>query len=276
MSKAVNDKYFTKPSVVIDCIKKINLTRYDYILEPSAGCGSFLSRLPKDKAKGIDIQPDIPEVIKLDFYSIGKVINLLGLKTEDNKKYLSIGNPPFGKMSTMAIDFFNGCALFSDTIAFILPRTFRKASVINKLDKNFCLREEYLLPEDSFLILDPSQEQLTRSYDVPCVFQIWDKTKQPRKKIITLVDCEEFEFVKDRKTADFAVRRVGVKAGNTYDITDKISSESHYFVKQKENDVRNVIDKIVWDYNSAKYDVAGNPSISKDELISQYKKHKKT
>ena len=40
--------------------------------------------------------------------------------------------------------------------------------------------------------------------------------------------------------------------------------------------IRNVIDKIVWDYNSAKYDVAGNPSISKDELISQYKKHKKT
>ena len=276
MSKAINDKYFTKPSVVIDCIKKIDLSSYDYILEPSAGCGSFLSRLPKEKSKGIDIQPDIPNVIKLDFYSIGKVIDLLNLKTEDGKKYLSIGNPPFGKMSTMAIDFFNGCALFSDTIAFIVPRTFRKTSVINKLDENFHLREEHLLAEDSFLILDPSQEQLTRSYDVPCVFQIWDKATEPRKTIETLVKCEEFEFVKNRKLANFAVRRVGVKAGNTYDITDKISSESHYFIKQKENNVRDTIDAIVWDYNSPKYDVAGNPSISKDELISQYKKHKKT
>lgn len=274
MSKAVNDKYFTKPSVVTECLDKINLSTYDYILEPSAGCGSFLRKLPKNKTKGIDIQPDIPDVIELDFYSIGKVIKLLDLRTDDSKKYLSIGNPPFGKMSTMAIDFFNGCALFSDTIAFIVPRTFRKASVINKLDTSFHLREEYLLAENSFLILDPTQDMLTRSYDVPCVFQIWDKQATPRQKINTVVECGEFEFVKDRKLADFAVRRVGVKAGDTYDITPKISSESHYFVKQKDLDARNIIDSIKWDYNSSKYDVAGNPSISKDELISQYKKQK--
>ena len=113
MTKAVNDKYFTKPSTVDLCLKNIDLSTYDLIFEPSAGCGSFLHNLPKDTSVGIDISPDIPTVVQLDFYSIQKVIELLDLKTNPDKKYLSIGNPPFGYMAQMAIDFFNGCALFS-------------------------------------------------------------------------------------------------------------------------------------------------------------------
>ena len=69
-------------------------------------------------------------IIKMDF---------LKFKPKENKKYLIIGNPPFGRSSSIAIKFFNKAALFSDCIAFILPRTFKRISIQNRLDLNFSL-----------------------------------------------------------------------------------------------------------------------------------------
>jgi len=269
MTKAIHDKYFTSPRVVRECLKSIDLSQYDHILEPSAGCGSFFSKLPKGKSHGIDLFPDIPSVVKLDFYSIGKVIELLDLHPNKKKKYLSVGNPPFGKACSMAIAFFNGCAVFSDSIAFILPRTFRKPSIINRLDNNFVLEYEKLIDKNSFYILDPNSDTLVSEYDVPCVFQVWHKSETKREKIQTITKCKEFGFVK-KNEADFAVRRVGVKAGDVYDPA-KCSPESHYFIKENVVGVRKAIANIEWDYFSPKYDTVGNPSISKDELIKYYK-----
>ena len=269
MTKAVNDKYFTKPSTVDLCLSKIDLSSYDLIFEPSAGCGSFLHKLPKDKSSGADISPDIPEVVQLDFYSIQKVIELLDLRTNSEKKYLSIGNPPFGYMAQMAIDFFNGCALFSDSIAFILPRTFRKISVTNRLAMNFHLRQELLLPKDSFMIMDPSSPTLTSEYDVPCTFQIWDKSDTLRQKVQPKTESKYLEFVKDIGKAKYAFRRVGADAGGLYDTsstTRSMSAPSHFYVNCSPS-IAGIIRDMEWGYESAKYDTAGNPSISKNELI---------
>lgn len=271
MTKAVNDKYFTKPSTVDLCLDRIDLSSYDLIFEPSAGCGSFLKKLPKNISTGADISPDIPDVVQLDFYSIQKVIDLLDLKTNPNKKYLSIGNPPFGYMAQMAIDFFNGCASFSDTIAFILPRTFRKNSVTNRISMDFHLRHELILPKNSFMIMDPTSDTLTSEYDVPCVFQVWDKKENPRQKIEPKSESVHLTFVKDIKKAKYAFRRVGVDAGDLYDTSSSnrsMSAPSHYYVNCSD-DVAKIIRSMKWDYDSPKYDTAGNPSISKSELIKR-------
>ena len=37
------------------------------------------------------------------------------------KRYLVVGNPPFGKISSIAIKFFNKSAEYADCIAFIIP-----------------------------------------------------------------------------------------------------------------------------------------------------------
>ena len=55
------------------------------------------------------------------------------------KRYLVVGNPPFGKISSIAIKFFNKSAEYADCIAFIIPRTFKRVSVQNKLNLNFHL-----------------------------------------------------------------------------------------------------------------------------------------
>jgi hypothetical protein len=271
MTKAVNDKYFTKPSTVDLCLSKMDLSSYDLIFEPSVGCGSFLHKLPKGKSSGADISPDIPNVVQLDFYNIQKVIELLDLQTNSKKKYLSIGNPPFGYMAQMAIDFFNGCALFSDSIAFILPRTFRKISVTNRLAMNFHLRQELLLPKDSFMVMDPSSPTLTSEYDVPCTFQIWDKSDVLRKKVQPKTESKHLEFVKDINKAKYAFRRVGGLAGDLYDTNSKdrsMSPPSHFYINCKPK-IAKLLRNFKWGPESSKYDTAGNPSISKNELITR-------
>ena len=52
---------------------------------------------------------------------------------------MTVGNPPFGKFSSLVIKFFNHSDEWSDVIAFIISKTFRKISVQNKLNKYFKL-----------------------------------------------------------------------------------------------------------------------------------------
>lgn len=281
MTKAVNDKYFTKPSVAKKCLDMLNMENYDLIFEPSAGCGSFLTHLPEGKSVASDISPDIPDVVQLDFYNISKVMRLLDLRTNPDKRYLSVGNPPFGTMADMAIDFFNGCAEFSDTVAFILPRTFRKPSVTNRLNFSFHLREETLLDKNSFLILNPKSDNLIQEYDVPCVFQIWDKKDVVREKIQTKSSSTHLEFVDKIDKATYAFRRVGGNAGLLYDTSNQKSKSnpkgismkppSHFYINCDPK-VAQTIRDMEWDYFSSKYDTAGNPSISKHELITKLEK----
>ena len=42
------------------------------------------------------------------------------------KNILIVGNPPYGKNCSTAINFFNHAVTISDFIAFIIPKTFRK------------------------------------------------------------------------------------------------------------------------------------------------------
>lgn len=83
---------------------------------------------------------------------------------------IAIGNPPFGKRSKLAIEFFNHCAKFCHTIAFIVPVQFQKYGVQSHLDKDFHLIYEELLNPTSF-------ENNGKDLTVRCCFQIWTKKK---------------------------------------------------------------------------------------------------
>ena len=52
---------------------------------------------------------------------------------KDVKNVHTIGNPPFGRQSTLAKKFIKKCAVFSDSISFILPKSFRKGSYHRKI-----------------------------------------------------------------------------------------------------------------------------------------------
>lgn len=136
----------------------------------------------------------------------------------------------------LAVKFFYRAALFSEYICFILPKTFKKDSIVNKLDSNFHLLTDLMLPKNSFIYngLD---------YDVPCVFQIWKKESIQRNVILKSLTSNFFEFT-NPILADFAIRRVGNLAGKV--IIDFKKYES---------------------FNEIARNTSGNPSLSKKELI---------
>lgn len=156
---AVNDKFYTKTEVAKQCVdfvkKYFDLTK-ELCLEPSAGDGVFLSFLPQYEA--YDIAPEAENIKQQDF------LTFLSDKTD----FLTIGNPPFGKRSALAIDFFNKAAKFSKAICFIVPVSFMKWSVQKELDKNFKLIDFFYLEPESFL-------DRNKDFSVRTVFQIWTR-----------------------------------------------------------------------------------------------------
>jgi hypothetical protein len=250
------DQFYTNPLYAATFLSAIahtvDLNKYDHILEPSAGTGSFYNLLNANKRIGLDLDPKAPGVIKTDFFDWMPPVG---------KRIITIGNPPFGKNAALAVKFFNRAAEFSDVIAFVIPRTFRKASIINRLAQDFhCVYDE-TVPDNSFIFNGAA-------YNVPCAAQIWVRKATPRAKIVTL-KLEQirswFELVEPSKS-DFAIQRVGGRAG-LIRLADRMnfSAESHYFIKAHDARVLPVFQQI--DFNRVKFNTAGNPSVSPSELI---------
>ena len=122
--------------------------------------------------------------------------------------------------------------------------------------------------------MDPKSDSLTSDYSVPCAFQIWEKRDYKRIKVIPATESKHLSFVSDIKKAKYAFRRVGVQAGQLYDTGNNsrsMSAPSHYYINCEQH-IADEIRSLKWDYNSTKYDTAGNPSISKSELIKTLEK----
>lgn len=199
-------QFYTKREVASSCIdflfKHIEniLPKQNLLfLEPSAGYGCFYDELNERNKKiiGYDIEPKHKKIKKLDFLSF-EVFN--EIKKFKNENILIIGNPPFGKKSKMAIDFFNKATLFSNTICFILPNQFKKYSTHSKLNKQFKLIKQIELKENSFYT------ELKKDYNVNCVFQIWTKVKTnfkdlriKEKPAITHKDFEMYQYNNTRE-----------------------------------------------------------------------------
>ena len=76
----------------------------------------------------------------------------------------------------MAIKFIKNAAEYSDSISFILPKSFKKESLKKHFPLKYHLIYEYDLPKDSFLVDN-------KKHDVPCVFQIWERKDYDREVV---------------------------------------------------------------------------------------------
>lgn len=247
------DRFYTPDSTVSQCLKLLNLSLYDCIIEPSAGIGSFSKYLPNVKA--FDIAPAAENIIQADWLTLDKT------QFNQYQHILVCGNPPFGEQSKLAINFFNESAKFAQTIAFILPLSFKKDSVQNRLDLNFTLINEILLPNCEFNLINKEKIK------VPCVFQVWERTVTPRKKIKLKTTTDLFNFV-GKEQADFRIQRVGGNAGKaSFDLTKAASS--NYFIKNNTN-IPN--ENFVTFINTLEFPTiaftVGPKSLSKGELIA--------
>lgn len=264
------DQFFTKPEVASKCVGflKERLGTFDMIVEPSAGNGAFV-----DALKQAMVTENRLVYMDIDACDEKHRMNFLEFQNFPHGNVLTIGNPPFGKAASLAIQFFNHAAKYSTCIALIVPRTFSKISVQNRLDERFILESETILESNSFLFAG-------EPYNVPCVFQIWVKSNGVRPKWKKLSETDDFRFVKRTESPDLAIRRVGANAGMIFHegIGDR-SEPSHFFlqIKDKKRKTEVVESLHLLDLPNAeiKFQTAGNPSISKNELCNLYTRNKK-
>ena len=214
------DQYYTKLSIAKECIDSIlekspDVSQYQWI-EPSAGNGSFLKALPIGiQAIGIDLDPKMDGVLKGDF---------LRWEPTSEAKRVFFGNPPFGKQGSLAKSFIQHSSKYAEIIAFILPRSFVKPSMSRAFPSKFHCILEKELPKDSF-------EVNQVAYDVPCVFQIWQKQSEDRQPVISVKETG-FHYVKVSEDFHLVIRRVGAKAGTCHLKSDKqFNAQTHYFLK---------------------------------------------
>lgn len=163
------DQFFTSKDIAKHCVEtmistleelNINLEEYTFI-EPSAGSGNFLPYIPFDNVIAMDIEPLNDNIIEQDF---------LDWKPETGKKYIVIGNPPFGLRGQKALQFINKGFEFADFVCFILPPLFNsdgKGSPKKRINQNLIFSENIT----SNLYSYPNGETV----NINTIFQIWTK-----------------------------------------------------------------------------------------------------
>ncbi len=181
------DQFYTKPNIACMCWDRlrdaskylgISLSHYHFI-EPSAGCGAFYDCLPPDRRLGLDIEPNGYGINKQDY---------LKWSPSMNKKYIVIGNPPFGLRGNLALKFINHSYKFADVVAFILPQLFEsdgKGSAMKRV-LGYKLAHSEKLPSNSFYY--PNKKDV----DINTIFQVWTKVNTHKVNSPPKITCDEY------------------------------------------------------------------------------------
>jgi predicted RNA methylase len=259
------DKYYTKNTIVDLCInlvqEHLQINMDDLIIEPSAGNGAFISGIKSlaNNFKFYDLEPNNDEIIKQDFLQY----HYHAIKNNFRKIHI-IGNPPFGRQSSMAIKFIKKSCEFSDSVSFILPKSFKKESLRKTFPLHFHLVFEIDIPDNSFLVNGVE-------HNVPCIFQIWEKKDGKRVKM-EKIEPINFRFVDKTADPDISFRRVGVNAGIicSDNAIDEKSIQSHYFIKFSNG--KSVCDNMeaLKEVQFVHDNTVGPRSISKQEVIKEF------
>lgn len=277
---AIADKFYTKPEIAEKCLERLlkYVSNNDLFLEPTAGNGSFLNALERHNLKyeAYDLIPEDKRIKQMDIFNFNSV----------KKDYVTVGNPPFGKRSKLAVDVFNKVADYSKIVAFVLPVSFMKYGVQKLLNKDFKLAEIWYLPENSFY--DREKE-----FDVNCIFQIWAKEVDIdlRLKKSPPIKHNDFELWQYNATKeafncvnenwDIALYRQGYKDYNkvfTQEDKEEIiemmkNNIQFFFVKFNNNKAREIFNKMNIRSLSARN--TSTPGFGKADFISYYMELKK-
>lgn len=264
------DKFYTKPSVSKQCIDYLNnifpIQSFNTVIEPSAGNGSFLTQIDHPNMIGIDIDPEHERIIKQDFLTFTIDVN-------NNKNILTIGNPPFGKVSSLAVKFFNHASTFSNVIAFIVPKTFRRISIQNQLNLNFSLSHDLDIPTKP-CSFEPCML-------VKCCFQIWVRKQTVRTRTILPTVHHDWSFLPfgpidengqptPPKNANFAIRAYGGKCGEIFkNNLMTLRPKSYHWIKTN-IDEELLIERFASLNYSDSTNTARQNSIGKADLVKLY------
>lgn len=188
------------------------------VLEPAGGTGSFVEAALARGAQVIsfDIEPLHPAVDQGSF-----------LEQElSHENLITISNPPFGRNNSLSIPFFNHAATSSDAICFIVPRSWRKWSVTNRLDLNFELLSDQDLDID---YMDSSGDLISDKSRLATCFQIWKRNSVARVPV-KIKDMGVVEKVSPQQ-ADISLTVFGYGCGTVKQQFDRVPNTTQLFLK---------------------------------------------
>jgi len=198
------EQYYTPEAVAIQVLDRVlvhaGAITSQVFLEPAGGTGAFVEAALKRgfAPVSVDIEPMHPLVQRGDFLEF----------SADIKNAICVSNPPFGRNNSLSVPFFNKSAKYSDLIAFIVPRSWRKWSVLNRLDPNFHLVDDWDLSVD---YVDANGNQTHGSGTLKTCVQVWKRGEQLRPK----VEIPDHEIISRAKPeeADVAITLFGHGCG---------------------------------------------------------------
>jgi len=269
------DQYYTNPDYAKYCFdkseqvisEKMDLNSLFY-LEPCVGTGSFYTLFPESRKFGFDIEPVYVDanVTKADFLE-EMFIN----QKCPGSDMIVISNPPFGRLSSLAVKFFNKCASIKEVkyISFIVPLTFRKVATQNKLHENFHLIHDEVSPHDAFILHG-------EPHNVPCVLQIWERRDDELREKHEIRNTSTFFTYCTKDEADLYIKRVGTKAGEIAEPGTEHKDASMYYIKTEHKDKIHSImnsNEYLDDIKVIRKTTAGVYCVSKSELVINIEKY---
>lgn len=147
-------------------------------IEPAGGTGSFINAAIEVGIKEIisyDIEPHHPKVKAGDFL----------IQQIEATNAITVTNPPFGRNNSLSIPFFNHSAKTSEYIVFVVPRSWRKWTVQNKLDRRF-----ELVRDDDLTInyVDVNGEHGYKNNNLRTCIQYWKRSDTNLRPIYAVED----------------------------------------------------------------------------------------
>lgn len=217
------EQYYTPRALAEDLVQKVKALIPDFssrtVLEPAGGTGAFVEAAKTagvQKVLSLDIEPKHGDVTKANYLNAK-------LKLQDA---VTISNPPFGRNNSLSIPFFNRAAEHSEYIAFIVPRSWRKWSVINRLDRRFHL----VLDEDlSIDYVDDTHNLISQKSNLKTCFQVWQR-KTDLREIVKVEDRGYVTKVTPAE-ADVALTVFGFSCGRVNTEFERKPNTTRMFLK---------------------------------------------
>ena len=225
------------------------------VIEPAGGTGSFLQAAKALKANRLisfDIEPKAEGVLLADF-----LLETKGL--EKISDAITISNPPFGRNNSLSIPFFNKAAQHSQYIAFVVPRSWRKWSVLNRLNRNFHLIHDEDLSID---YVDELGEMVWQKARLNTCFQIWERREELRP-VIKVKDQGLLSKVKP-EDADVALTVFGYGCGKVRTSFDRVPNSTIMFLKLHDRRVLKALQSV--DFSKFYKNTAYTEALSLQEI----------
>ena len=217
------EQYYTPKPLALELVVQIEKVLGPIggksVLEPAGGTGAFIEAV---QAKGVT------SVISFDIEPLHELVSVGDFLEQEIKErnLITISNPPFGRNNSLSIPFFNHAAKVSDAICFIVPRSWRKWSVTNRLDLGFELALDLDIEID---YVDAVGSPLSNKNHLATCFQIWKKTDSPRS-LVRVTDKGIIEKVSP-ELADVSLTIFGYGCGKVKTQFEPVANTTQMFLK---------------------------------------------